>query len=237
MSAPEVSARLCASIGVSSLAKLEKLIRRAFHFGAGLVEVRVDYLGEGQLPGLRGVVAPYLDRLILTCRTASEGGFFRGLLREYLALVRDLLSMEPRFVDIDYFTLKERLPELKGSKGIIASWHHPSLTPEPGRLRRLFEGMRGCGEVLKIVPWARTGRDAGNVLSLYRLARPGELIAFAQGPRGIHSRLLCLFAGAPFTYVSVGEEATAPGQIALEDARFLLAAMQPFLTPLPRPES
>jgi 3-dehydroquinate dehydratase type I len=230
MISEEVSSRLCASIGTGSLHQLEKLLKRALHIGAGLVEIRVDYLAEGELAGLRGLVAKHRERLILTCRTRQEGGHFRGDLPEYLRTVQDLMAMEPRFVDLEFYWVKNRLAGLKGQRGIIVSWHDPQRTPLPGQLRRRLEGMKGYGEIVKIVPWARTGRDAANVLGLYRFTRPGELIAFAQGPRGLPSRLLCLFAGAPFTYVSVGEEATAPGQIPLEDAKFLIAAMAPYLS-------
>ena len=48
-----------------------------------------------------------------------------------------------------------------------------------------------------------------------------NLIAFAMGDSGKMSRILCLYLGAPFTYVSLGKP-VAPGQFSLDQIKKIL---------------
>ena len=95
---------------------------------------------------------------------------------------------------------------------------------------------------VKIVTTATGAADPARVLSLYGAARrlgrgsgagaagrAGEgggggkgrrrpwLVAFAMGEMGRMSRVLCLYLGSPYTYVSLGGAAVAPGQPELGD--------------------
>ena len=46
---------------------------------------------------------------------------------------------------------------------------------------------------------------------------PGRVVAFAMGKKGVLSRLLAPYYGAPFTYVYIGEKPVAPGQLGFEE--------------------
>ncbi len=96
----------------------------------------------------------------------------------------------------------------------IRSFHDFSGTPPEDTLLSLLEkGRRFGGEVVKIVTTATCKADVDAVLSLYREAEPGTLVAFCMGPQGRESRLDALKSGAPFTYACLTPgEATAPGQ-------------------------
>ena len=48
-----------------------------------------------------------------------------------------------------------------------------------------------------------------------------NLIAFAMGDYGRMSRIICLYLGSPFTYVSLGKP-VAPGQFSLEQIKKIL---------------
>jgi len=65
---------------------------------------------------------------------------------------------------------------------------------------------------------AKKVTDASYVLSIYARAQGIKLIAFAMGDEGRISRILCLYLGSPFTYVSLGK-AVAPGQFSLKEIR------------------
>ena len=97
---------------------------------------------------------------------------------------------------------------------LIRSFHDFAGTPPEATLfSTLDKARRFGGEVVKIVTTATCEADVNAVLSLYREAEPGTLVAFCMGPEGRASRLEALRLGAPFTYASLTpDEATAPGQ-------------------------
>jgi 3-dehydroquinate dehydratase-1 len=74
---------------------------------------------------------------------------------------------------------------------------------------------------IKIVTSAKTINDSSNVLSLYNNFPKLNLIAFAMGDYGRMSRIICLYLGSPFTYVSLGKP-VAPGQFSLEQIKKIL---------------
>ena len=97
---------------------------------------------------------------------------------------------------------------------LIRSFHDFAGTPpEATLLSTLDKARRFGGEVVKIVTKATCEADVDAVLSLYREAEPGTLVAFCMGPEGRASRLEALRLSAPFTYASLTpDEATASGQ-------------------------
>ena len=88
-------------------------------------------------------------------------------------------------------------------------------------LKKKFVQMRKFSNYVKIVTSAKKIPDASKVLSLYGLASKTNLIAFAMGDLGRISRVLCLFLGGPYTYVSLGK-AVAPGQFSLKEIKSIL---------------
>jgi 3-dehydroquinate dehydratase-1 len=74
---------------------------------------------------------------------------------------------------------------------------------------------------IKIVTSAKTINDSSKVLSLYNNSPKVNLIAFAMGDYGRMSRIICLYLGSPFTYVSLGKP-VAPGQFSLEQIKKIL---------------
>ena len=123
-----------------------------------------------------------------------------------------------------YVDLEMEVPPMMGRKirqacqqygsVLIRSFHDFEGTPPAATLLSLLEkGRRFGGEVVKIVTTATCEADVDAVLSLYREAEPGTLVAFCMGEEGRASRLEALRHGAPFTYACLTpEEATAPGQ-------------------------
>jgi 3-dehydroquinate dehydratase type I len=69
---------------------------------------------------------------------------------------------------------------------------------------------------IKIVRKANTFDDNRRMLSLYGLVdkiQPVRLVSFCSGDIGLYSRLVCTQYGSPFTFVSLPNQTTAPGQL------------------------
>ena len=188
--------------------------------GADLFELRGDYLRSYD-----GVddLSPYANRLIVTVRRRSEGGAFRGAEEERLKLLRRLMQVGPRYVDVEAASpIASAVVEEARSLGvgIIASSHDLKRTP---RLKGLVRAWRRCVEldpdVVKVVTMALTPSDNLTALNLLlKVDRP--TISFCMGPLGKISRLLSPFFGAPFTYASLeGGLETAPGQLSLREVK------------------
>jgi 3-phosphoshikimate 1-carboxyvinyltransferase len=160
-------------------------------------------------------------------KVLSEQGLYPSLQRrgrnpaEELAENQLLKAIE---AGAKYVDLEVEAPPMMGRKirqacqeygsMLIRSFHDFEGTPPDATLLSLLEkGRRFGGEVVKIVTTATCQADADRVMSLYREADPGTLVAFCMGPEGRESRLEALRQGAPFTYACLtAEEATAPGQ-------------------------
>jgi 3-dehydroquinate dehydratase len=65
------------------------------------------------------------------------------------------------------------------------------------------------------------------VLKLYEVAKKANinLITFCMGEHGVLSRVLCTYAGAPFTYASL-TDAIAPGQLTLKQMRSIYDTLE-----------
>ena len=104
---------------------------------------------------------------------------------------------------------------------MVRSFHDFSGTPPlPVLLSTLEKARAFGGEIVKIVTTAQSEADVDTVMSLYRSAAPGTLVAFAMGASGASSRIDCLAEGAPWTYAALSaESATAPGQWTLSEMK------------------
>ena len=77
--------------------------------------------------------------------------------------------------------------------------------------------MKKISNNVKIVTMAKSINDATQVLSLYKY-NDTKLIAFSMGNNGRAARILCLFLGSPYTYVSLGKP-VAPGQFSVDEVK------------------
>ncbi len=222
-------ARICTVIAPSDLAEMKRGVEKAFAFGSDYVEVRFDYLGMLDVEELRRVLKNYADRCVYTCRSREEGGLFKGGEDERLTVLRKLSEQGPAFIDVELNAVKKQ-PDLVGSlkaggASLIVSWHDFSGTPGKGVLKSVYKEAARFGDVAKIVTFAKSFSDNASILSLYRSAEKGRLIAFCMGERGVVSRVLCALIGSPFTYASLEDRQTAPGQIPVKELREIYAAL------------
>ena len=74
---------------------------------------------------------------------------------------------------------------------------------------------------IKIVTNAKSTDDSTRVLELYSKTDKISLIAFAMGDHGRISRILSLYLGSPYTYVSLGKP-VAPGQFSVDEIKKII---------------
>ncbi|MBI1190889.1 MAG: type I 3-dehydroquinate dehydratase [Tepidisphaera sp.] len=197
--------------------------------GAGVVEFRVDHVMEAAgvdacVHLSRDLCAGAALPVIMTCRSAAEGGTFAGAMADVEAWTRAMLepagAATPRYVDVEFAALSKSgvLRSLvhehddPARPGVILSMHDFAGPPRDLARRLLAMAQTGGVDVIKVAYTARSVRDA-----LAALALPGELgrptIALAMGEFGLLSRVLAPKFGGFLTFAALREaSATAPGQ-------------------------
>lgn len=217
-------AMLCVPVMVRDPASAVEDALSARDAGADVVELRIDpwYTGDsGQIEGVRRLVAGSPLPVIVTCRSAAEGGAFDGP-DEALAELYEALGQGedgPRYIDVEHAALVrsevvrravEGLGE--GGPGVVLSMH--DTRGRPADLSRRVLAMRGeaSARVLKVAFLARSPRDTLEVAELLG-ERDRPTIALAMGEFGLPSRVLASKLGGFLTFASLRDtSATAPGQ-------------------------
>jgi 3-dehydroquinate dehydratase/shikimate dehydrogenase len=219
------------AIVVSHLgARFEDLARAALRQAplADLVELRLDRCGFPGHERFAAFVKALGKPVIATVHGPENGGDFAGDLDERFAILHGAAEAGAAFVDVDWRHSLDLGP-MTGKCHRIVSRHDFESTPQD--LAAFDEEVRAVlheGDVIKLVPRARSTADGLRVLRHLRAAR-GGLIAFCSGEEGRFTRVLCRLFGSAFTYAAAaalpGEaapEPTAPGQIRANDLRGLL---------------
>ncbi|NQU50638.1 MAG: type I 3-dehydroquinate dehydratase [Planctomycetes bacterium] len=183
-----------------------------------MVELRLDRMPENldwqPILDARGEL-----EILLACVPKQEGGTFGGSYTQWQQCILqaiDQLGGKIR-VDVPPCFADQKLSAIASDMPRVWSWHQPpSTTCDPELLRQNFNRLCSYadlqrGDVIKMVAWAEKHEDALAILELYSLPGPKRVL-FAQGRGGAASRLWALRLGAPWTYASWKDEATAPGQ-------------------------
>ena len=111
---------------------------------------------------------------------------------------------------------------LKSTKTkLLVSWHDFKKTPSSAELKKKISQMSKFSSNVKIVSTAKSTDDSTRMLELYSKKGKNNLISFAMGDYGRISRILCLYLGSPYTYVSLGK-AIAPGQFSVDEVKKII---------------
>ena len=255
-----------------SLAHARAQARSAIGAGADVLELRVDLLEEtGALTAapmdtaaarvlecLRGVgeVANGADAdagapLLLTCRTAAEGGRAQLDDAAYGALLRSVLdgladwAPERRPAAIDVEVQRGCLPQVCAQAhelgiDVVASFHDFEATPADEVLEEVLARMaREGADLAKIAVWPTGADDVARLLGVCARATAdaGEgaglgvpVAAMSMGALGAVSRVAPAF-GSALTFAVVPDEqgqaqASAPGQMLIQDVRRCLELLR-----------
>ena len=216
--------KTCVSIAESSPNKIKIKLKAALK-KSDYIEIRLDFLKMEQVPSALEIIKKDLNRIVCTLRPKTEGGKFSGTEKERIAIIKLIAEYNPFLLDIEYNTLKknkELLKYLKTTKTkLLVSWHDFKKTPKSIELKNQINQMSKFSSNVKIVSTAKSTEDATRMLELYSKKGKNNLISFAMGDAGRISRILCLYLGSPYTYVSLGK-AVAPGQFSVDEVNKII---------------
>jgi 3-dehydroquinate dehydratase type I len=224
---------ICISIVPGTNEEALALIARALPW-ADLVELRIDRIGEPDLPLL---LHAGKERILVTNRRRDEGGFFAHCENRRMELLREAIDLGARYVDIEVRTGAAALGRLgkairakKGKTKLIVSHHDLKGTPSRQTLMKRLKACRALGaDIVKIVTLAQKVEDNLRVLDLIpqALGVGQDIIAFCLGAKGRLSRVAAPLLGSCMSYASLEEGAeSAPGQLTAQDMKKILGILQ-----------
>ena len=259
-----------------SLTQARTQARSAVDAGADVLELRVDLLEEAGalaapdpldaataaaqvlecLRGLREAIdttdgADAGSPVLLTCRTAAEGGRAQLDDASYGALLRSVLdgladwAPERRPAAIDVEVQRGCLPQVCEQAhalgiDVVASFHDFEATPADEVLEEVLARMaREGADLAKIAVWPASADDVARLLGMCARATAdaGEgadlgvpVAAMSMGALGAVSRVAPAF-GSALTFAVVPDEqgqarASAPGQLPIQDVRRCLELLR-----------
>ena len=217
--------KTCVSIAEKTPKKLSQVLIKALK-ESDFAELRFDFLKPSQVPEALELTKKDLKRTVCTLRPKTEGGKFSGTEKERISILKLIAEYNPYLLDVEYNTLRKN-DELnkyikKTKTNVLVSWHDFQKTPNVDALLKRLNDMKKFSKFVKIVTSAKKVTVASYVLSLCARAKGIQLVTFAMGDYGRISRILCLYLGSPFTYVSFSK-AIAPGQFSLKEIKKIIS--------------
>ena len=213
--------KTCVSIAEKTPNKVNQVLKTALK-KSDYAEIRFDFLKIEQIPTTLNLIKKNLNKTVCTLRPRSEGGQFEGSEKERIRILKLIAEYNPFLLDVEFNTLEknsELTKYLKTTKTkILVSWHDFKNTPNSTELKKKLTNMGKFSQNIKIVSTAKSTDDSTRMLELYSKKGKRNLIAFSMGDNGRISRILCLYLGSPFTYVSLGKP-IAPGQFSVDEVR------------------
>lgn len=216
--------KTCVSIAETTPKKLIQNLRIALK-KSDYVEIRFDFLKAEQIPKVLEAVKKDLKKIVCTLRPKTEGGKFAGKEKERLSILKLIAEYNPFLLDIEFNTMKQNknlVKYLKTTKTkLLISGHDFKKTPSFTELKKKLNQMSKFSSNVKIVTTAKSTEDSTRVLQLYSKKENINLIAFTMGNPGRVSRILSLYLGSPYIYVSMGKP-VAPGQFSLDEVKRII---------------
>ncbi len=216
--------KTCVSIAETTPKKLLQTLRIALK-KSDYAEIRFDFLKAEQIPQVLEAVKKDLKKIVCTLRPKTEGGKFAGKEKERLSILKLIAEYNPFLLDIEFNTMKQNknlVKYLKTTKTkLLISGHDFKKTPSLTELKKKLNQMSKVSSNVKIVTTAKSTEDSTRVLQLYSKKENINLIAFTMGNPGRVSRILSLYLGSPYIYVSLGKP-VAPGQFSLDEVKRII---------------
>ena len=213
--------KTCVSIAEKTPKKLKQTLAKALK-KSDYAEIRFDFLNPNTIPEALHLIRRDLGKCVSTLRPIRDGGKFSGSEKNRVSIIKLIAEYDPFLLDIEYDTLRKNKNLQKYLKNTgthtLVSWHNFKQTPTASVLKKKLSEMRKFSSNIKIVTMAKSIKDGSRILSLYNNSKNVKLITFSMGNFGKMSRLLCLFLGSPYTYVSLGKP-IAPGQFSLDEVK------------------
>jgi 3-dehydroquinate dehydratase-1 len=216
--------KTCISIAETTPKKLKHTLKIALR-KSDYVEIRFDFLKAEQIPQVLENVKKDLKKIVCTLRPKTEGGQFNENERERISILKLIAEYNPFLLDVEFNTMKKEKSLVKYLKmtktNLLISGHDFKKTPNLTELKKKLNQMSKYSSNVKIVTTAKTTDDSTRVLQLYNKKGKTNLIAFAMGDSGRISRILSLYLGSPYAYVSLGKP-IAPGQFSVDEVKKII---------------
>jgi len=220
--------RVCAVAAAATAREMSRQLRTALQ-STPTVELRLDWLQSDTqrarfLQWLKKN-APARTTLIATCRRREGGGKFEGDVDGELYWLMQARESGCQWCDLEMETYRELpagiLREFPVPHRILLSIHDFNCTPKLPRA--VSVARHGLVDAVKIAAKAGTIADSLRLLKVARRSR--SFVAVPMGDVGLPARILAMREGSELAYAPV-EEATAPGQVSLDEMLHLYRAHQ-----------
>ena len=225
-------AKICAVVAAKSAQAMWQQFRMALK-AARAVELRLDWLEDdreierfiARLAAMRERKMPGADvTVIATCRRREAGGRYRGTIAKQLIHLAEALRAGCEWYDLELESAsrcpEELLEVLLGEGRRICSAHFFRRAPRD--LKRVAADLwRTRPDAIKVAAQCESLREARRLLATARGRR--DVIAVPMGEVALPMRVLALREGSALAYAAV-EDATAPGQVSLEEMNSLYRA-------------
>jgi 3-dehydroquinate dehydratase-1 len=186
---------------------------KAKKLGADIIELRVDLYDGDLLKIVKKAKTACSLPVILTLRSAQEGGQFFGTPEEWMAKLAPLLPYAD-YVDVER-QFAGHVPKIReAGKKIIASHHSGQMVP----LYILFvmeRELRVYGDIPKIVVTPQGDEDVLELLSFTQAAHK-PICTGVMGGEFRHARAMLPLFGSEFVYCHTGIP-TAAGQYSVAE--------------------
>ena len=174
-----------------------------------VIELRLDYLEQLSIIGLKSALTQIPYPVIVTLRPASQGGHYAGSEEDRLQLLQELADVQSAYLDIE-FSLNPATIKVQPATQLIRSYHNFAETPED--LEAILSDMQHPDvAIYKIVTQANNTLDCLRMLHFLKRHQETALVAHCMGPLGLPSRIMGAILGNAFTYISLpGSDSPAP---------------------------
>ncbi len=197
----------CVSIGLKDYKKALKAIGEY-----EMAEIRLD-LCDFDRRQVKEIFSSH-NNLIATYRKGQENFEYRdSIIRTAVAYGATWLDLDMDYNDNGYISGLKDFCTGYNTK-LILSVHNYYETPPIERIRTYIQKAKNLNaDLIKLVFYSNLKADNERVLSLYK--ETANIVAFNMGELGMVTRVASIELGAPFTYVALDADSTAPGQMTI----------------------
>jgi len=215
--------KICAVVAATNAGSMRRQFAHALRETRS-VELRLDWLADDReirrsLKWLTGLKRPPGTTLIATCRRREAGGRYRGSIARQLVHLSEAVRAGCAWYDLEIESASKCPAELRdvllGEGRELRSAHF--FQGMPRNLEAVVARLkRGRPDAIKVAA------QCGSLAQSLRLARLGRkqrnIVAMPMGETALPVRFLAMRERGGLVYAPV-ENATAPGQISLEDMK------------------
>jgi shikimate dehydrogenase/3-dehydroquinate dehydratase type I len=170
---------------------------------ADLIELRLDRWSSFSIEQVASILRNASVPMIVTLLSN----------RQWMGAMRQLLELEPPFIDIQLDALSDLLPYRIGKTQVIGSYH--AAPDESIDMQEIHRQLRAHSvDICKIARWASTPFELLDTLHWVKSHPIERRVGVCMGEYGPLSRIMAPLVGAEFTFASLSDELqSAPGQI------------------------